>query len=142
MVTISDFKEILVDNWPMCLSIIPIDPKAHESMGIIATFYTGRKQLKRAELRQVGNDYALILAKYSDQELPDYWKDSVIIWQQTEPNPREIYEAGEAAAVEGDIFTTNPYPADTSRHLIWLCGWLAHQYQDGLFSVKEKTCTT
>lgn len=34
----------------------------------------------RAEFREKENEFALFLFQFSDSELPDWWKDSKLIW--------------------------------------------------------------
>jgi len=52
------------------------------SYSVMATFYafnlpTG---LKRAELRRKDECYGLFVFLYPDDELPDWWKDSEVVW--------------------------------------------------------------
>jgi len=78
-----DFKRVRIgSNYPQVLDIQPIE--AHESDGLFASFQGFvllEKGQKRVELRKKDNSYALFLFRYKDMELPDWWKDSEIIWE-------------------------------------------------------------
>jgi hypothetical protein len=49
---------------------------------IMASFhnFTESRDNTRAELRKKGNEFALFLFQYSDSELPEWWKDSEVLW--------------------------------------------------------------
>jgi hypothetical protein len=46
----------------------------------------------RAELREKENEYALFLFQYPDSEVPDWWKDSELIWSTEEENKKKERE--------------------------------------------------
>ena len=81
---IANFKRIRIgSHYPQTFDVQPIE--SHESDGIYAsfqgfpTFYDGTA-LERAELRHKNNSYAVFLFRYKDMELPDWWKDSDLLW--------------------------------------------------------------
>lgn len=72
-------------GFPACFDISRIG--SHESYGVFASFfYNSRIHLRseeatRAELRHKGNYYALFVFNRKDMDLPDWWKDSEIVWE-------------------------------------------------------------
>lgn len=83
---ISNFERVRVgSHYPQCFDIEPIGLSEHGS-GIYAAFcaYSTEDGLQRAELRYKDNTYGLFLFRYEDQELPEWWRDSEIVWHLPE----------------------------------------------------------
>ena len=80
---ITSFKRIRVgSHYPQTLDIAPIE--AHESDGLYASFFAFpmiNRGMRRVELRRKDNSFALFLFRYDDMELPDWWKDSELLWE-------------------------------------------------------------
>ena len=74
---IRDFDRLRVgQTYPCCLDISKISD--HESYGVYAM--TSVSSSNRVELRQKAGEVALFTFKYNETELPEWWKDSELIW--------------------------------------------------------------
>jgi hypothetical protein len=79
MTEIIDFGHIHVGGeWPTVLDIVPIE--GHADLGICAQFFILPRKGHRVELRCKGIHYALFLFGYQEQELPELWQDSELVW--------------------------------------------------------------
>ncbi len=80
---LTNFKRVRIgSHYPQVFGISPI--AGHESDGLYAQFHGFmllEKGQKRVELRCKDNSYALFLFRYDDMELPDWWKDSEVLWE-------------------------------------------------------------
>lgn len=79
---ITNFERIRVgSHYPQVLDIEPIGLSEHGS-GIYAAFYAHDTEdgLRRVELRYKDSIYGLFLFRYEDQGLPDWWRDSKVVW--------------------------------------------------------------
>jgi hypothetical protein len=65
---------------PACFNIERIGD--HEEDGVFASFFDPQNwnELYRVELRCKKHYYGLFLFKYSGMDLPDWWKDSKLVW--------------------------------------------------------------
>jgi hypothetical protein len=92
---ISTFSRLILGrNAPAVLDV----EKDAASETIVASFHNfktlkqssnGHEENTRAEFRGKGNEFALFLFQYPDSELPDWWKDSKLIWSSEEENAQE-----------------------------------------------------
>lgn len=88
---ITSFSEIirLGQNFPSTIDVKPISE--HEAYGVMAICYTygGDKEQGFVQFRQHNRDkiIALFAFGYNDQAVPEYWKDSVVIWDSRKETP-------------------------------------------------------
>jgi hypothetical protein len=110
-------KIILGRNAPAILSV----ERDGVDETIIASFHNFKNyymENTRAELREKENEFALFLFQFSDSKLPDWWKDSKLIWSTEQENKikeREenwhrvfsIIDAGELTGEDFDLALKN-----------------------------------
>lgn len=64
----------------------------------------------RAELREKDSEFSLFLFQFPDSEVPDWWKDSKLIWsteqqneiEQTQKNWKKLFEILDSGDVTSD----------------------------------------
>lgn len=79
--TIKDFDRVRVGSeYPYCVDVNKID--YHESMGVYGE--VGLFENHRVEVRKKGNVIAIFTFKYKDMDLPKWWRDSELIWENKE----------------------------------------------------------
>jgi len=81
---ISNFSETirLGGSFPVCFDVSPITD--HEGYGVMAHVYTHRKDGENHyfQLRKHNEEklVAFFAVKFDDIDLPEYWKNSILIW--------------------------------------------------------------
>lgn len=83
MTEIRDFKRIRVgSNWPRVIDVSPIS--THEAYGIFGTASTyrakGEDGYVQFRVHNSDHEAALFVFGFSDQQVPEHWKDSTVIW--------------------------------------------------------------
>ena len=72
---------IRIGEYPVCLDVKRL-PHG-DWTGVYATFHVSSVAdgLARVELRHKQGEYALFISRFTDAELPDWWKDSEVVWE-------------------------------------------------------------
>lgn len=93
---ISNFTNLRAGStFPASLDIQPIG--SHESYGVMAVAWTYRSKGETGfcQVRKHSTQHlvALLTFRYDDQELPEFWKDSVVLWDSRHPVTQSVAEA-------------------------------------------------